>query len=92
MGAEVFHDRAPKTHREVRPSHSRALATVKFIIHVVCNILEVVDSSIVKILTWEQGFVHISRMGIGQWMRICVPSAEAEVKPSHESHLPINET
>lgn len=57
-----------------------------------CNIFKVIDSCIIEILTWEDCFADIRRMGIGCGMRVRVPSSKAEIKTTHESNMSINKT
>lgn len=74
-----------------RPSHSRILGSIKLILLPVCNILEIVHSCIVEILTGKDNIVEVSRMDISNWMLIDVPSTKAQIETTHKSDFAIDE-
>jgi hypothetical protein len=92
MRLQIFNYRTSQANRQIRPAHSRALGSIKFIIFPLFHGLKVSDACIVVILTRKQSFVEVSWVRVGDWMLIRVPSAEAKIKTAHESDIAIDET
>lgn len=57
-----------------------------------CNVLEIHYSSVVKVLTWEDNVVKITRMGVGDWVLIGIPPSVAKVEATHKSNAAVDET
>lgn len=68
---------ALQTDANIRPAHSRVLGAVELVLLPVADILEVVNTSIVVVLTGENDVVEVAGMSIGDWVTVRVPSSEA---------------
>lgn len=64
------------------PRHPGSLKNRHSISHKVTDILEIEDTSIVIILTWEERASKFSRMNICQRMVVSVPTSKAQVNAS----------
>lgn len=56
------------------------------------NILEVQDTSIVVVLTWEDRLTWVGRMDVGNGVLVSVPPTETHVQTAHECNAAVNET
>jgi hypothetical protein len=92
MSSQILDNWALQAHRKIRPSHSRILRTIQFVVHILGDILEVVDPSIVIVLAWENSQVDVSRVHVNGRMRVRVPAAKTHIQTAHERDLSINET
>jgi hypothetical protein len=63
-----------------RPTHSRILGTIKLVVLPLGNILEIVNSGIIEILTGEDDVIQVTRMSVRNRMLVDIPSAEAKIK------------
>jgi len=92
MRSEILDDWTSQAHRKVGPSHSCILRTIQFITHVFRDVFEVVDPSVVVVLTRKHSQVDIRRVNVDRGMRISVPTAKAQIEAAQESNLTIDET
>ena len=92
MVFQIFDDRATERDADIGPTHSAVEFAVQFIVLIVRYILEVHDTCVVVILAWEDDFVQVSWVGIGDAVLVSVPSAVAEIEASHESYMAVDKT
>lgn len=74
---QVVNDVALQADADIRPAHSRALGAVELVVLPVVHILEVINTSIVVVLTGENDVVQVAGMSVGDWVTVGVPSSEA---------------
>ena len=90
MVFQIFDDRATERDADVGPTHSAVEFAIQFIVLIVRYILEVHDACVVVVLAWEDDFVQVSRVRIGDAVLVSVPAAVAEVETAHESDMAVD--
>lgn len=92
MLMEILNDRTFETDANVRPSHSRILSSVKFVILPVRHVLEVHNTRIVVVLASKNDAIDVSRVRVRNRMLVSIPAPIAEVKASHEGSMAVDQT
>jgi hypothetical protein len=91
---EVLYDiqdnRPCKRHMYVMPRHPRIFRHTQLVANEIINFLEVHNSRIIVILTWEEGTTELGGMYIRERMHLGIPSAKAEVQTTDASMVIVN--
>lgn len=90
VNPETVDNRTRKRNADIRPAHSAALGPVEFVVLPLSDVLEVVNSGIVVILTREDNIVQVSGVSIGDGVSVGVPAAEANIQTTHKGNLAID--
>lgn len=55
------------------------------------DILEVENSSVIIILAWEDDFIQVCRVGVGNGVLVRIPASETHVEASHKGGATIDQ-
>ena len=92
MASEILHTGPVQAYRDIRPSHTRELSSIKLVLIWMCHIAEIHYSGIIVILAGKDNGIEIIRMNIGNSMLVCIPSSKAQIKSAHESDIAVYQT
>jgi hypothetical protein len=67
------------------PRHAGALQDGELVTGIVIHIMEIHDTSIVVILSWEERLREVSEVDVGKRVIMSVPATETEIESTNRS-------